>query len=180
MFYKILIFSTLIFTTHANLNCEKNLKSTIKSIKKSCGQVCDTSNEGVEHHEHFNHVTKQIKCKPLFENEEIDEPSQYPRPPKYMPVWLENDFSYGGKVPVEKFYFDDAMPKRDYIWDMAFLNYVEKTGFCKNYINSIDIIQDECSVRFTRIVCKCNDLIQSCLSHLRELALRLHLAIFFH
>ena len=88
---------------------EKNLNLTINSIKKSCGQVCDTSDPGVEgvlkYGEQFNQVKKEFICENLFSNENFDKPSEYPRPPRYLPKWLLNEFTHNGKINVEKYYF---------------------------------------------------------------------------
>ena len=77
-----------------------NLKKTIASVKKSCGEICDQSIKG-EPGKYFDSIKKKINCDDLFNNPDIDDPSQFKKPPKNIPNWLLEDFSYSGRVNIE-------------------------------------------------------------------------------
>ena len=83
-----------------NKEAYENLRSTIASVKKACGDVCNTSQKGIPG-KYFNQITKNVDCAALFQNDaEIDAPSQFQEPPMRIPKWLAEDYSYGGSVPI--------------------------------------------------------------------------------
>ena len=47
-----------------------NLKKSLESIKKSCGDICDQTIKG-EPGPYFDHIKKSVNCEALFSNPEI-------------------------------------------------------------------------------------------------------------
>jgi hypothetical protein len=84
-----------------------NLKTTISSVRKSCGQVCDQSVQGIPG-KYYDFIEKKVDCKELFSNPDIDDPSQFPDPPGRIPKWLSPEYNYGGRVPIKNNYMDDS------------------------------------------------------------------------
>ena len=64
-----------------------NLKRRLKSVKESCGQVCDTNIEG-ENGKYYKSIKKKIDCDALFSNSDIDAESEFYQPPRKIPKYL--------------------------------------------------------------------------------------------
>ncbi|XP_048778787.1 uncharacterized protein LOC125682335 [Ostrea edulis] len=77
----------------------------IKSIRASCGTLCDTSRPGTPG-PYFNHVTAPINCKAIYRNPYIDEGHTFKVPPKEIPPELWNDFTMGNRLTVSAWYFN--------------------------------------------------------------------------
>ena len=82
-------FSTyLLFFIIQNSLCSKekysNLKRTISSIKKSCGQVCDQSITG-KPGKFFDEIRKDVNCQALFNNSDFDKLSEFETPLMKIP-----------------------------------------------------------------------------------------------
>ena len=84
-----------------------NLKKTVESIKKSCGEVCDQTMTGKKG-EFFDEIHKKIECKSLFNNPDFDKLSEFETPPKKIPKWLIPEYTYGDRVKVVYDYYDDS------------------------------------------------------------------------
>ena len=116
----------------------ENLKNTLASVKKSCGEICDQSIKG-QPGKYFDSIKKQVNCDALFNNPDIDDPSQFKKPPRKIPDWLLKDFSYSGKVQIKyegpltstntvSTYYDDS--KGTYHtshWNETVFSWVEKS-----------------------------------------------------
>ena len=89
-------------------NKYENLKRTLKSIKESCGDVCNHRIDGQPDNEYFDFVEKEINCMALFTNPDIDASSEFEFPPAEIPKWLLADYNYGGYVPISYYYRDDT------------------------------------------------------------------------
>jgi hypothetical protein len=77
----------------------------IRSIRQSCGPLCDTSRPGTRG-PYFNHVTAPINCKSIFQNPYIDEGHTFKVPPKEIPKELRDDYTMGNRVSVSPWYFN--------------------------------------------------------------------------
>jgi len=64
-----------------------NLKKRLKSIKESCGEVCETDKEGVDG-KYYKFIEKKIDCEALFTNPDIDAAGEFESPPKKIPKYL--------------------------------------------------------------------------------------------
>jgi hypothetical protein len=64
-----------------------NLKRRLKSIKESCGQVCNTNIEDTEG-KYYKFIEKKIDCDALFSNPDIDAEGEFPSPPRKIPKYL--------------------------------------------------------------------------------------------
>ena len=84
-----------------------NLKRSLKSIKKSCGDICDQTVNG-EPGPYFDHIKKNVNCEALFRNPEIDILSDFQHPPKRIPKWLLPYYTYEGRVEVKQYYRDES------------------------------------------------------------------------
>ena len=134
-----------------------NLKKTIESVKKSCGEICDQNIKG-KPGKYFDQIKKNVDCEALFSNPDIDDPSQLQKPPYQIPYWLLKDYSYDGKVRIEydcpyglnfaPCYHDDSKGQNHINhWDQALYKALDKGldtpngGFKgpygKNYTNMI-------------------------------------------
>ena len=114
-----------------------NLKKTIASVKKSCGEICDQSIKG-EPGKYFDSIKKKVNCDDLFNNPDIDDPSQFKKPPMKIPDWLLNDYSYSGKVAIEysapyskrekiPCYYDDSNLQHHYShWTQTIFDIINK------------------------------------------------------
>ena len=89
-------------------NIYENLKITLKSVKESCGDVCNQRSDGQPFNQYFDLVEKEINCMALFTNPDIDASSEFEFPPTEIPKWLLADYNYGGKVQVFYDYRDDT------------------------------------------------------------------------
>ena len=95
---------------HAQAKTKKkhaNLKENLAKIRASCGEVCDLSITGPKG-KYYDVLTKEVDCRALFENELIDAPSEFNSPPANIPKYLLSEFSYGGRVRLEKDWRDDS------------------------------------------------------------------------
>ena len=102
------------------------LKITIESIRKSCGQVCDTSKTGTPG-KYFNKIEKTIDCDALFANPDIDAPGDFHDAPRKPPKWLAPEYTYGGQVPIQYSYRDDVhLEKRMTNWTLALMDHYIK------------------------------------------------------
>ena len=90
-----------------NKEAYNNLRSTIQSVKKSCGDVCHTNDKG-NPGKYFNEIHKNVNCPALFATSDIDAPSQFHDPPMRIPKWLVEDYSYGGEVSIANDYLDQS------------------------------------------------------------------------
>ena len=53
-------------------------------------------------------LQKKVNCEPLFNNPDIDNPSDFEEPPHRIPKWLLPEYNYGGKVPISNYYRKDS------------------------------------------------------------------------
>ena len=90
-------------TKLSNKEIYENLKKSLQSIKKSCGEICDQSIKG-EPNDYFQQIKKKVDCTALFNNPDIDNVSQFENPPMRIPKWLVPEYNYGGRVPITNFY----------------------------------------------------------------------------
>ena len=103
----------------------ENLKKTVASVRKSCGEICDQSITG-KPGKYFDEIQKKVDCDALFSNPDIDDPSQFHDPPKRIPKWLVEEYSYTGRVPVDyQYYFDDSKGEHHYShWNQTILDFI--------------------------------------------------------
>ena len=95
--------------TTTNKQKYENLKKSLKSIKNSCGDICDQSITRQENNtKYWNHIEKNIDCVGLFSNYDIDVNSEFEYPPYKIPKWLIPEYNYGGRVPISYNYRDDS------------------------------------------------------------------------
>ena len=87
----------------SNKEIYENLKTSLKSIKESCGEICDQSITG-KPNVYFQEIKKNVDCLALFKNSDIDNVSQFESPPMRIPKWLVPEYNYGGRVPITNFY----------------------------------------------------------------------------
>ena len=64
-----------------------NLKMRLKSIRDSCGEVCDTDKEGIDG-KYYKFIQKNINCEAIFSNPDIDAAGEVHVPPKKIPKYL--------------------------------------------------------------------------------------------
>ncbi len=83
-----------------------NLKKSIESIRKSCGEICDQTLAG-EKGEYFDYIKKNVDCKELFANPEIDTPGAFHDAPRRPPKWLVEDYTYGGRAEMKYWLLDE-------------------------------------------------------------------------
>ena len=106
-FYGISLFSLSHGEKLGNKEAYANLKISIKSVRESCGKVCDTEISG-KSGKYFDVLKKDIQCDPLFTNPDIDVTSEFKSPLQRVPKWLRDDYSYLGKVEIVNEYLDDS------------------------------------------------------------------------
>ena len=87
-----------------------NLKRTIKSIKESCGDVCNQSLRGKKG-EFFEEIHKKVECNALFNNSDFDKLSEFESPLMKIPKWLVPEYTYGDRVKIKHNYMDDSKGK---------------------------------------------------------------------
>ena len=115
----------------SNAEIYANLKESLASIRKSCGQLCDVSMTSGTQGKYFDQLTKEVDCKALFENENIDNVGQFKEPPMRIPKWLYSDYDYNGRVPIEHFYRDDSKGSTHYTnWTKEIIDIID--GQIKN------------------------------------------------
>ena len=90
-----------------NKEAYENLKRTVKSVKESCGEICDTKIDG-KPGKYFDVIKKNFQCDPLFSNSDIDVPLEFKYPPERVPKWLRDDYTYHGKVEIVNDYYDET------------------------------------------------------------------------
>ena len=101
-----------------------NLKKSIESVRKSCGQVCDTSVTGTPG-KYYDVIEKTVDCDALFSNPDIDAPGEFCDAPKKPPKWLAPEYTYGDRVPFKYWYIDDTDGINMYTnWSMDLLTYL--------------------------------------------------------
>ena len=71
----------------SNKEIYENLKKRIKSVKESCGQVCDTTIQG-EPGKYYQALKKEVNCEALFTNPDLDAEGEFQFPPKKIPKYL--------------------------------------------------------------------------------------------
>ena len=125
-----------------NKQIYENLKKSLTSIKKSCGEICDQTITGTQG-EYFEHIKKNVDCESIFSNPNIDNVAEFKEPPMKIPKWLISDYNYGGKVEIVKFYKDDSKrtdeeihwtkENGDWTWDNAIREqeWIEFTPFSR-------------------------------------------------
>jgi hypothetical protein len=91
----------------SNKEAYAELKKTIASVRKSCGEVCDQTITG-KPGKYFDEITKNIDCPGLFSEVGMDLPSQFESAPARIPKWLSDDFGYHGKVELLEDYRDNS------------------------------------------------------------------------
>ena len=91
----------------SNKEAYAELKKTITSVRKSCGEVCDQTITG-KPGKYFDEITKNIDCPGLFSEVGMDLPSQFESAPARIPKWLRDDFGYHGKVELLEDYRDNS------------------------------------------------------------------------
>ncbi len=65
------------------------------TIRQICGDLCDTRRTGDAGGKYFPHLKKSVDCKALFEHYDVlDRKSEYAVPPKTIPKYLYDDFTY--------------------------------------------------------------------------------------
>ena len=70
-----------------NKEIYSNLKMRLKSIRDSCGEVCDTDKEGIDG-KYYIFIQKNINCEAIFSNPDIDAAGEFHVPPKKIPKYL--------------------------------------------------------------------------------------------
>ncbi len=83
-----------------------NLKTSIESIRKSCGEICNQTLTG-KSGEYFDYIKKDVNCKELFANPEIDTPGAFHDAPRRPPKWLVEYFTYGGRAEMKYWHLDE-------------------------------------------------------------------------
>ena len=91
----------------SNKEAYAELKKTIASVRKSCGEVCDQTITG-KPGKYFDEITKNIDCPGLFSDVGMDLPTQFESAPSRIPKWLRDDFGYHGKVELLQDYRDTS------------------------------------------------------------------------
>ena len=84
----------------SSLEIHQELQETLKGIKESCGELCNTNIKGVKG-KYYNFIKKEVNCDALFENQDIDRPSQFYSPPARIPKSLQPYFTYDGRVQIK-------------------------------------------------------------------------------
>ncbi|XP_063405619.1 uncharacterized protein LOC134689576 [Mytilus trossulus] len=82
-----------------------SLLISIESIRKDCGQLCDTTRTGLPG-PFFDHILANVNCTSLFENKYIDNGHGLSQAPGQIPTELMNDFTMNGRIPLKKFYLN--------------------------------------------------------------------------
>ena len=106
--YKYIFRQDIIKFKDVTANRFEKLKRTLKSIKESCGDVCNHRIDGKPDNQYFDFVEKDINCMALFTNPDIDANSEFEYPLSEIPQWLLADYNYGGYVPISYYYRDDT------------------------------------------------------------------------
>ena len=91
---------------------ELNMKN-LKSIRQSCGDVCDTDTEverRTDAKKFYSSLKKNFDCDALWSNLLIDEPSRFCDPPIKIPKALKANFTYNGRVMVRDNYYPRLAP----------------------------------------------------------------------
>ncbi len=103
----------------------ENLKKTVASVKKSCGEICDQTISG-KPGKYFDEIHKKVDCDALFSNPDIDDPSQFHDPPSRIPKWLKDEYSYSGKIPIDyNYYYDDSKGQHHYShWNQTIIDII--------------------------------------------------------
>ena len=70
-----------------NKEIYSRLKDRLKSIKESCGEICDTNVEGIEG-KYYKFFDKRVNCDALFSNTDIDAEGEFQQPPAKIPKYL--------------------------------------------------------------------------------------------
>ena len=70
-----------------NKEIYSNLKMRLKSIRDSCGEVCDTDKEGIDG-KYYKFIQKNINCEAIFSNPDIDAAGEFHVHPKKIPKYL--------------------------------------------------------------------------------------------
>lgn len=77
----------------------------ISSIKKACGELCDTTRKG-RPGPYFDQVTADINCKAIYLNKHIDRGHGLQHAPKNIPKDLIQEYTMHGKIRLTHYYFD--------------------------------------------------------------------------
>ena len=78
----------------------------LNAILRDCGQLCNTSRKGLPG-PYFDRVTAPIECMALFENDYIDLGHGKPVAPKDFPPELMDGYTMGGRIRLEKVYYNN-------------------------------------------------------------------------
>ena len=70
----------------------------------------------------------------------IDEASQFLDPPKSIPKWLINDFTYNGKIALQQKYYNESENHPDQNWTMKYFEEgFKKHGFVSKSLKDFKI-----------------------------------------
>ncbi|TRY73027.1 hypothetical protein TCAL_01895 [Tigriopus californicus] len=90
------------------------LKARMERVVQQCGEVCQTSQNRTRliGHKYYDVVVKKFNCQQLFDNNYMDGYTLFPTPPKTIPGFLRDGFTYQNRVQVRPSYRDDSKGKR--------------------------------------------------------------------
>lgn len=128
--------SCVVKKTHQETHSE--IKASIESIRRSCGDVCNTTMTGTPG-KHHPFIAKKIDCQELFSNPDIDAPGNFDwtnfplafkqnpdikgKVPDHLPAYLVKEFSYNRKVKLIYSYKDESHTiGQPTIWHPAHVN----------------------------------------------------------
>jgi hypothetical protein len=125
-------------TSHFLTEVEK-----IESIRKSCGNLCDTSRPGIPG-PYFNHVKIPINCKPIFQNPYIDEVNTFKVAPREIPSELWNYFTMGNRLEVFPWYFSQiylGFKARTPVWTREMIDNITMASPRGSFHGSYDVFE---------------------------------------
>ena len=96
------------------------LQSKLESVKSDCGEICvtDEAKTKVVGHKYYDVLEKEYSCERLFANERADSDEvRLPAPPRHIPHFMLDDFTYQGRVPVQRDGMNDQHGQtHDLVW----------------------------------------------------------------
>jgi len=113
---------TMSSSLHETPVASKNpYSSHLKQIQKDCGELCNTTITGPAG-KYFQTLTKAVDCKSLWTSSVLDAGQRLsPEPPREIPTELREHYTYGGRVAVKEWYFNershfDQMEEKTSVW----------------------------------------------------------------
>lgn len=92
----------------------RQLKARMEKVVEQCGEVCQTNQNQtrVIGHYYYDIVAKKFQCSQLFSTDEMDGYTFFQSPPKKIPDFLLDAFTYQNRVKIRPTFRDDSKGKR--------------------------------------------------------------------